>query len=194
MVPDPTFTYDIDYTFIQEYMDEQQLPSTSPMVCLHLLRDSPWGRQLAAHFRRAGYIVASLRPARYADITFADLSPFEQMGIYKYFSLVITHRFHDTIFCLKNLTPVICFPERVTDITPHAESKLLTLLMAFGVASTSYIPNTETITAESIIDRYPSAIGCFVKARPRMESVLCEQADRYNSFIRRSQLLVEGKG
>jgi hypothetical protein len=115
------------------------------------------------------------------------------MGIYRYFSLVITHRFHDTIFCLKNQAPVICFPERGSDITSYAESKLLSLLTTFGMANTSYIPNPETITAESIIDRYPSAIGHFVDARPWIESVLREQADRYNNFIQRSRQLVEGR-
>jgi hypothetical protein len=193
MVPDPTFTYGINYTYIQEYLARRQLEFTSPVVCLHLLRHSPWAQDLAALFRRAGFVVASLRPAQYADITFTDLSPFEQMGIYRYFSLVITHRFHDTIFCLKNLAPVICFPERGSDITSYAESKLLSLLTTFGMANTSYIPNPETITAESIIDRYPSAIGHFVDARPWIESVLREQADRYNNFIQRSRQLVEGR-
>jgi Polysaccharide pyruvyl transferase len=194
LVPDPTFTYDIDYTHIQEYMNKRQLGFTSPVVCLHLLRDSPWAGALASHFRKAGYVVASLRPAKYADIAFTDLSPLEQMGIYRYFCLVITHRFHDTIFCLKNRTPVISFPERVSDVTSHLESKLFSLLTAFGVGSTSYIANKEAITAEGIVERYPSAITRFVEARSRIESVLLKQADKYNSFIQRSRLLVEGKG
>jgi Polysaccharide pyruvyl transferase len=193
MVPDPTFTYAVDYNYIHKYMAERQLRFTAPVVCLHLLRDSSWAADLASYFRRAGYVVASLRPAKYADITLTDLSPFEQIGIYKYFSLVVTHRFHDTIFCLKNMTPVICFPERVSDVTPHGESKILSLLTEFGVARTSYIPNKESITAEAIIDRYPSAISHFVEARSSIGSVLREQADKYNKFIRRSRLRVEEK-
>jgi len=193
MIPDPTFTYNIDYTFIEKYLAKRQLHFPSPVVCLHLLRDSPWSERLANYFRMAGYVVASLRPARYADISFTDLSPFEQMGLYRYFVLVITHRFHDTIFCLKNLTPVIAFPERSSDVTPHDESKLLSLLTTFGVASTSYIANMEAITPEAIINGYQSAIHQFVAARARIEITLREQAHRYDSFIRRSRLLLEDK-
>ena len=79
LVPDPTFTYPIDPRPIEKYLEHRQLPSDRPMVCLHLLRSSVWAATLAQYFRRAGYLVASLRPAQYADIVFTDLSPFEQI-------------------------------------------------------------------------------------------------------------------
>lgn len=78
LVPDPTFTYEIDYSHIERYMKMNRPCFPRPLVCLHLLRDSYWAADLATAFRRAGYIVASLRPARYADVIFTDLSPFEQ--------------------------------------------------------------------------------------------------------------------
>lgn len=40
----------------------------------------------------------ALRPCYYADYVFNDLSPLEYSGISKFFSGVITHRFHDTVF------------------------------------------------------------------------------------------------
>jgi hypothetical protein len=190
MVPDPTFTYEIDYGYIDNYMAENNLHFAGPMVCLHLLRDSKWAADLAASFRKAGYVVASLRPARYADVIFTDLSPFEQMGLYKYFSLVITHRFHDTIFCLKNLTPVIAFPPSMSDVTVHAESKIASLLRAFGVETKSYIPNKEGITAESLFDHYPSAISHFDETRPLIRSILRKEDEKYKEFIQHSKLLV----
>jgi polysaccharide pyruvyl transferase WcaK-like protein len=190
MVPDPTFTYEIDYSYIENYIAENSLHFERPIVCLHLLRDSAWAADLAVSFRKAGYIVASLRPSRYADVIFTDLSPFEQMGLYKYFSLVITHRFHDTIFCLKNLTPVIAFAPSISDVTAHAESKIASLLKAFGIDSTSYIPDKEGITAKSLFDHYPSAVSHFAESRPLISSLLRQEDAKYRDFIQQSKLLV----
>lgn len=183
MVPDPTFTYEIDYTHIENYLEENDLHFTRPVVCLHLLRDSYWAADLAARFRKAGYVVASLRPARYADLVLTDLSPFEQMGLYKYFSLVVTHRFHDTIFCLKNLTPVLAFPPEESDVTSHSESKIGSLLRVFGLEATSYIANKKAVSADSIFDLHRSATFHFEDARPRIAASLCEEKKKYQQFI-----------
>lgn len=191
MVPDPTFTYDIDYSHIEQYIAKNRLYFTRPVVCLHLLRDSHWAAGLATAFRKAGYLVASLRPAKYADIILTDLSPSEQMGLYRYFSLVVTHRFHDAIFCLKNLTPVIAFPPEVSDVTSHSESKLGSLLKVFGIEATSYIANKDEVSAESVLDLYPIAISHFIEARPRISALLCDQKDKYQQFIHKSRQLVQ---
>jgi hypothetical protein len=191
MVPDPTFTYDIDYSHIERYIAKNNLRFTRPLVCLHLLRNSYWAAALANAFRKAGYMVASLRPARYADVIFTDLSPFEQMGLYRYFSLVVTHRFHDVIFCLKNLTPVLAFPPEVSDVTSHSESKIGSLLKVFGIEDTSYISNKEKVSAESLFDLHQCAISQFANARPRIVSLLNEQKQKYQDFILRSRRFVQ---
>ncbi len=186
MVPDPTFTFDIDYSFIEQYFAQKDLDLSRPMVCLHLLRDSCWASDLASAFRKEGYIVASLRPARYADIIFTDLSPFEQLGLYKHFSFVVTHRFHDVIFCLKNLTPVLAFPPDVSDVTSYSESKIRSLLTVFGVESTSYISNKTMVNADSVFRLYLSAKTRFEGARQRIATLLNEQKSKYRHFIAES--------
>jgi Polysaccharide pyruvyl transferase len=193
IVPDPTFTYDIDYRYIEQYMARNRLSFPRPLVCLHLLRDSYWAADLATAFRKAGFIVASLRPARYADVIFTDLSPFEQIGLYRYFSLVVTHRFHDAIFCLKNLTPVLAFPPQLSDVTSYSESKIDSLFRVFGVESSCYISNKDGVSAKSILDRYPCAISQVVEGRPRIIPLLREQKARYQQFIDMSRQLVESE-
>jgi Polysaccharide pyruvyl transferase len=190
MVPDPTFTYDIDHTHIERYLVKKGFRPTAPVVCLHSVRGLAWAPALAKRFQKLGYIVASLRPAYYADILFTDLSPFEQMGLYKHFSLVITHRFHDTIFSLKNLTPVIAFPEYATDVTSHGESKIATLLKGFEAKETSYVSNNDALTADTLFERYPAVIAHFAKNRERLETLLREHRDRYTSFIHHSRAIV----
>ena len=63
IIPDPTFTYEIDYRYIEEYFTRKKLVLSKPIICLHLLRDTKWASSLADYFRKEGYIIASLRPA-----------------------------------------------------------------------------------------------------------------------------------
>jgi hypothetical protein len=190
MVPDPTFTFKIDYKKIEEYFHKKKLSFNKPIVCLHLLRNTEWASELANNFRKEGYIIASLRPAYYADIIFTDLSPFEQMGLYKYFDLVITHRFHDSIFCLKNLTPVIVFPEFPTDVTLHGDNKNKTLFKSFNIDNVNYIDTKENINAKYLFKIHKQAILNFKNEEDFIKIKLEENIMRYESYIMDTKRIV----
>jgi hypothetical protein len=192
IIPDPTFMYEIDYSFIEKYLENKKLVFTKPVVCLHLLRTTSWARELADHFRNAGYLVASLRPAWYADIIFNDLSPFEQLGLYRYFDLVITHRFHDSIFSLKNLTPVIVFPEHETDITSYGENKNLTLFKSFGIEN-NYLGKTQDLNATSIFGMHRQAIDVFRKNVEFISKNLKQNKVKYENFLKKAGGLLNVK-
>jgi hypothetical protein len=187
IIPDPTFTYEIDYSFIENYIRRKKLLFNKPIVCLHLLRETKWASAIANIFRKEGYVIASLRPAYYADMLFTDLSPFEQLGIYKYFDLVITHRFHDSIFCFKNLTPVIFFPEHVTDVTLYHESKALTLFKSLKLDKTNYIENKDKITAKNLFEIHQEAISNFKLNEIFIRNTLVKNKEKYESFVKNSK-------
>lgn len=187
IIPDPTFTYEIDYSFVELYIKRKKLLFNKPIVCLHLLRDTKWAWDLANYFRKAGFIVASLRPAYYADVIFTDLSPFEQLGIYKYFDLVITYRFHDSIFCFKNCTPVIVFPEHNADVTLYGESKNRTLCKSFNVEKTNYIANKDNITAKYLFDIHQEAMASFKNNEDFIRNTLRGHKEQYQSFVKESR-------
>lgn len=187
IIPDPTFTYEIDYSSAEQYIKRKKLVFNKPIVCLHLLRNTKWASDLANRFRKEGFTIASLRPAYYADIILTDLSPFEQIGIYKYFTLVITLRFHDSIFCFKNFTPVIVFPENVTDVTVYGESKYKTLFKSFKLEKTNYIENKDNITARYLFDIHREAITNFKKNLDLIKTTLLENKQKYESFVHKSR-------
>jgi hypothetical protein len=187
IVPDPTFTYEIDYRHVEQYIDKRKIVFNKPIVCLHLTRDTKWAREVSDYFRKEGFVIASLRPAHYADVIFTDLSPFEQMGIYKYFHLVITHRFHDSIFCFKNHTPVIVFPEYVADVTRYGENKNLTLFKSFNVDKINYIENKNRISARYLIDIYQEAIRNIKNNEEFIKTALNKHKEKYESFINESK-------
>jgi len=190
-IPDPTFTHEIDYSYIENYFRKKELKFDKPIVCLHLLRDTAWAAELAGHFRDAGYLIASLRPAYYADMIFTDLSPFEHVGLYKYFDLVITHRFHDAIFCFKNLTPVIAFAEHVADVTTHGESKNLSLFRSFNVDNLNYIENKTNITASYLFSIYREAISNFKKNEVFIKIQLVKNNESYMLFLNEAVKLID---
>jgi len=185
-MPDPTFTQQIDYSYIENYIKRKKITFNKPIVCLHLLRDTQWAAELAGLFKKAGYLVASLRPAYYADVIFTDLSPFEHIGLYKYFNLVVTHRFHDSIFCFKNFTPVIVFPEHVEDVTAYGESKNLTLFKSFDVEKTNFIANKNEVTAARIFSIHKEAIAAFTNKKAFIEQKLAENKASYEAFLQQA--------
>jgi hypothetical protein len=186
LVPDPTFTYAIDYSHVERYLERKGLRFDRPVVGLHLLRNSTWGESLAGLFRQAGYLVASLRPAPYADLVLTDMSPFEQMGIYRYFSCLITHRFHDSVFCFKNRTPVIAFPEHATDVTAHGESRIHTLLKSFGITMPSGIGDGQSMNARYLFDVHRDVIAEFQASRDRINAVVGRNSAEYEAFVAES--------
>lgn len=186
IIPDPTFTYEIEYSYIERYLERKNLIFNKPMVCLHLLRDTKWASSLANYFRKDGFVIASLRPANYADIIFTDLSPFEQMGIYKYFNLVITHRFHDSVFSFKNYTPVIVFPPSAENISVYGESKHLSLFKSFNLEKTNYFENNNNISAKYIFNIHKEAISNFERNIDLIKITLKENKEKYESFIKES--------
>ena len=166
---------------VERYLQRKHIELDHPLVCLHLLETRSGGR-LGRRFRAAGYAIASLRPAHYADILFTDMAPFEQMGLYRYFDLVVTHRFHDSVFSFMNGTPVLAFAEHGTDVTKHGESRLHSLYRSFGFE----IPGSLTggqLSAESLFAAHAGAIAEFEEKRAAVDATLRQNKLRYEAFV-----------
>jgi hypothetical protein len=68
------------------------------------------------------------------------MSPLEQVGLYKYVSFVITHRFHDGVFCMKNHTPALIYVKSGKEsMTENGESKHVSLLKDFGLYPQAFL-------------------------------------------------------
>ena len=188
LIPDPTFILSIDYSYVEKYIKKRKIDFLRPTICLHLIRTDTWGEELAKMLKKKGYQIASFRPNRYSDIILNDLSPLEQLGIYRYFKLMITHRFHDTIFCLKNNTAMITYPFDDSYTTENGDSKYFSLLNSFGLVETNYIKRKADITASKIFSMVDDAIYSFEKNKEYIERKLTDNASEYNEFISKSKL------
>lgn len=163
IIPDPTFSLNIDYKFVEKYLSKKKVDLGKPTICLHLTKDTSYSFTLANTLRQKGFQIASLRPAYYADILLNDLSPFELIGVFKYFKAVVTHRFHDSVFCLKNLTPVITVPYSFSYTNTFNESKYTSLFRTFNIYESNLINTMKENTSENICYLLEKTISEFPK-------------------------------
>ncbi len=181
MVPDPTFSYDIDYTFVETLMRKKNLDFSKPIVALHLPRILKPATELIAYYKSKGFQVISLCVAKCEIPCLTDISPFEWAGIFKYCRLVITYRFHDTLFSLKNLTPVISLAWNRKYITDRGHSKYYSLLKQFGLHSTNLVNSVGLDDASKIIEIADKAMRNFDERV--VECVLEQLRGQYNTFV-----------
>ena len=184
LIPDPTFTLDIDYSYVENYLKKKKLDINAPIICIHALKDEIWPKELSNILKSKGYKIASLRPAHWADYIFNDMSPLEQLGIYKYFQCLITHRFHDTIFCIKNNTPVISYAQALSYSSTLGESKYSDLLELFDLKEECFIQDRSQITARLLLERIPQCIYSFKAKLTSIESKKRELKKTYYDFLK----------
>lgn len=133
-VADPVFTLKPNYTLTAEYLKSRNLVIPPKSVLIHATFSEKWPRKMVKKLHKLGYTVFAPRFNTWADVMLNDMSPLEQFGIYKYFDFVITHRFHDCVFCLKNNVPALIYIKDRNELTTaKGDSKHVSLLKDFGL-------------------------------------------------------------
>ena len=182
-VPDPTFTMDIDRDITRQYLEKKRLNIPSKSVFMHLYGNDAWADGLTKYFKSLGYTIVTPRPYKFSDIVLNDMGPLEQLGIYGYFELVITHRFHDCVFCLKNGTPFFVYVKsRKTFMTADNDSKHVSLLKDFGLYPYGFLGCVDdSICIDNISERYHLLIQYFNKEE--IKARLRELRQEYFNFL-----------
>lgn len=183
IVPDPTFSLDIDYKHIEEYLNKNKIVIPPKTICIHCYKTDTWSESVALELKKQGYTIASLRPARWADIVLNNMSPFEQFGVFRYFNLIITHRFHEAIFSMKNDTPMLLYVDHGQNLkTTHGESKHSALMKSVELYPHNLI-DSQNITPEQILKQIPTAIDNFARKREEIKEIVSLMGKRYIRFI-----------
>lgn len=186
LIPDPTFTLEIDYSYVERYIKYKKL-DFSNVICFHPLKGETWCAEVATRLRKEGYKVASFRPAKWADYELNDMSPLEQLGIYNRFKCFVTHRFHDTVFCLKNGEPVVTYPASDNYTAKIGGSKYSALYELFGLTGLCLIPRKADITPDTMIDKIHTVMSGFDAYQSNVK-VVCERLkDQYMSLLRETR-------
>lgn len=175
-IPDPTFAFEIDYSYADRYFIGKKILQREKLICIHLTRNFKWGRSFANIARKNGFRIVSLRPCRYADYELNDLSPLEYAGIFKFFTAVVTHRFHDTVFSLKNLTPIVTVLPSEIYSNDFGESKYQSVLKDFDLLDSNYIDNTSQVDASFVFEKLTDVMRTFDKNAIQLHLDYCKKA------------------
>lgn len=175
---DPTFTLPIDFSFAERYVKRRGI-DFSNVICFHQIKGETWCEEVAIRLREEGYKIASFRPANWADYELNDMGPFEQLGIYRQFKCFVTHRFHDTVFCLKNGERVVTYPASDNYTATNGDSKYSALLDLFGITDLCFIRRKAEITPDLMIEKIHNVINGFDKQLPKIEKVRNELSKDY---------------
>ena len=133
-IADPVFTLEPNHNLTEEYLKSRKLVIPPKSVLIHATFSEKWPRKIVKKLHKMGYTVFAPRFNTWADVMLNDMSPLEQFGIYKYFDFVITHRFHDCVFCLKNNVPALIYIKDKNELaTAKGDSKHVSLLKDFGL-------------------------------------------------------------
>lgn len=187
VIPDPTFLVDIDPTPAQRYLKSKGLDLNSPILGIDVPMSLPGLKSYLNRLESKGWQFVSWRIRhRKGLVDCSDIGPLEWAGIFRFFALTITNRFHASIFTLKNKRPVLsidCKPDRYL---ADGWSKSWSLLQRFSLAEKAHT-NLSKINGETDISRLadqamatfdPSSVSRVLKRlKTQMETYLQSIAD-----------------
>jgi polysaccharide pyruvyl transferase WcaK-like protein len=182
VIPDPTFSYTIDGTHSEAYLQRKGVSPGVPIIGLDVPPSLIGVEDAVKHLKSKGYAVASWRGvSTFADYDFSDMGPLEWSGIFKRFDITLTNRFHASIFSLKNSTPVITMDYKANRISRSKRSKASMLMDSFGLKDTNY-RNVADITDSAWVLRAMQA----ALDEPRikeLQSSISRKNREYDSYL-----------
>ncbi len=138
LVPDPTFSYDIEHTHFETYSRRIGVNFDKPTIGIDLPDNLDICKTLVGYYKSKGFQVVSPRHNRYANYSLA-MSPCEWAGMHRHLSLFITCHFHGIVFSLKNLTSVLVIDYDRGRYDQKGLSKTYCVLEQFGLNETNHI-------------------------------------------------------
>lgn len=116
IIPDPTFSYEIDAEKARKVLKKYNFNFEGHSVLLNLPNSFKHLPKIVSYFKDIGWKIITFHNASYSDYCLF-IEPAEWAGIPRFVSMVITDRFHGSVFSIKNNTPVIsvdCDPIRLS--------------------------------------------------------------------------------
>lgn len=191
MIPDPTFSFNTDFSFADSYLGKKKVKLPNKSIYINSVGCDSWLSGVVATLKENGYFIVTPRPTPWTDLSLNDMGPLEQAGIFRNFKLVLTHRFHEGVFCLKNHTPFILYAPNGM-MTSDGESKHVSLLKDFNMYPQAFLGSQDTtLNLSNIIERINSVITMFdVKS---IDEKMANNASIYNSYLNKTSQLVKSK-
>ena len=99
----------------------------------------PFKKELTMYLKGQGYYVVSTLYNEDADCNLMTLSPFEWAGMFRYIDLVVTERFHDSVFAMRNGKTAVAIDWNQKRFSKDGFSKTQNLLSQYGLDCNHFI-------------------------------------------------------
>lgn len=130
--PDPSYFLDVaKFNLSNKYAS--RFKSGGKYALYDFNSNFPLRKELADAIRHCGYTVVATAYNPYADICLDTIDAFDWAGIFPYVDLVVTERFHDSVFGLRNQRPVIAIDWDANRFSENGDSKTYRILQDYGL-------------------------------------------------------------
>lgn len=129
--PDPSYFLDINQ-FQLSSSQQSRLKKGRKYVLYNFMSNFPLRKELADALRGIGYTVVSTAYNPYADISLDTIDAYEWAGVFRLMDVIVTERFHDSVFGLRNECPVVAIDWDPARFSKGGDSKTLRILEDYG--------------------------------------------------------------
>ena len=129
--PDPTFFLDAKKFEVPVYYRRKIQKRKTVLYNFNAM--FPYKRELAAMLQEKGYYVVTTGSCPGVNLCINTIDATEWAGVFKYCDLVVTERFHDTIFALRNEKPVVTIDWAKHRFSENGDSKTFRILEDSGM-------------------------------------------------------------
>jgi len=141
-LPDPTFFIPDNY-FIFNNRKLSKIAKYKKIALVNFGDKFKFKSNLTAYLKANSYYVISTHFNSYADKNFMNLNPFQWGGLFSKIDLVVSDRFHDTVFGLRNNKIVFTLEWDDNRFSGHGKSKARDLLQKYSFESQHFIIENE---------------------------------------------------
>jgi len=129
--PDPSFFLDINKFKLSSSL-AKKFKDGNKYALYNFNSNFPLRKELAEGLRSVGYKVVTTSYNPFADICLDTIDAFEWAGVFPLIDIVVTERFHDSVFGLRNEKPVIAIDWDTNRFSASGDSKTLRILEDYG--------------------------------------------------------------
>jgi hypothetical protein len=134
MQPDPTYLLNLDQFGLRKYKHRKlECIKNNKLVFFHFDRRFAFRNELATELKKAGYFLVTPDFDPNCNISFKYLDPFEWGALFKYCDIILTERFHDTVFGLRYEKPVFTVDWNINKVNNEGESKRTQILRQYDL-------------------------------------------------------------
>ena len=130
--PDPSYFLDISKFKLSNRL-AKKIKKGRKYALYNFNSNFPLRKELADMLRSLSYQVVTTSYNPYADICFDTIDAREWAGVFPLMDIVVTERFHDSVFALRNEKPVIAVDWDPNRFSEDGDSKTLRILEDYGL-------------------------------------------------------------